>query len=112
MDRGRRRDGTATDKTIFSGFFLDDTEFGCFRADGALGGFAGFVACAELVEAQGTGAQMSTLVETALVTDNFPGIKSGPTPGRWFCGMAIETPATEILCLLGCRVVGMLYGKT
>jgi hypothetical protein len=112
VDRGRRGNGTATDETVFSGFFLDDPEFGCFRADGALGGFAGFVACTELVEAQRTGAQMSTLVETALITHDFTGIKCGTTPGRWFSGMAVEAPATEILSLLGRRVIGMLDRKT
>lgn len=52
---------------------------------------------------------MSALVKTALVTDNFSGVKGRPTPRRRFGRVTVKAPAAKVLGFLGCGIVRVVH---
>jgi len=108
VDRGRRRHRAAADEAVLAWLLLDESHF-CLGANCALGLIAaGFVACAQLVEAQGPRAQVCALVEAALVAHDFARVESRAAPRGWLSCVAIEAPAAEVLSLLGSGIVSVL----
>lgn len=109
------RDRVATRDGEFAGFVLyrDRSEkSGFWRLFVCRGAccLACLSACTEFVEAQWTGTEMGAFVEATLVADDFSGIEGGATPGRGFCGVAVEAAAAEILGFLAGGVVCELNG--
>ena len=55
---------------------------------------------------------MRAFVQTALVAHNLARVQSRATPRGGLGGVAVETPAAEVLRLFGRGVVGVLHGQT
>lgn len=111
VDRGSGRNRRTAGDTEFAGFFLHNRGQLGLGAHCALGLLPLLVTGAELVKAEGTWSEVSALVQTTLVADDFSRVKSRAPPRGRLGGVAIEATATKILCLFRGSIVGVLDMK-
>lgn len=60
----------------------------------------GLTSCPELVETKWPGAEVSSLVKSALVADDLPWIQGRPAPAGRLCCVAVEAAPPEVLSFL------------